>query len=101
VVSAACKYRSFPGCGLQSTENHVDFANSYQWMSRKEIRARYAIKGDAAEDAVWTMCCPVCALVQEEKEVLRRTTGAAPAQNAGYVPETQMQMQPQTQNYTA
>lgn len=70
---------------------------SYQWMSRKEIRARYALKGDAAEDAVWTMCCPVCALVQEEKEVVRRTTGTLPGppnQSSGYVLQPQMQMQP-------
>ncbi|KAK8852244.1 DUF614 domain protein [Apiospora arundinis] len=68
----------------------------YQWGARKEIRERYAIKGDEAEDAMLTLCCPVCALVQEEKEVVRRTTQqqAAPT---GYIAQPQMQVPVQMQ----
>lgn len=73
--------------------------NSYQWTSRKEIRARFAIKGDSAEDAMLTLCCPVCALVQEEKEVVRRTAQQQPVQQqlpppAGYMAQPPMHMSP-------
>ncbi|KAK7985745.1 PLAC8-domain-containing protein [Apiospora saccharicola] len=54
-------------CDMECPE-HVRI--QLDWTSRKEIRARYAIKGDSAEDAMLTLCCPVCALVQEEKEVV-------------------------------
>ena len=102
--------KAFAVCRMECTwplwlELHVGFVapssrdklltllNSYQWMSRKEIRARYGLKGDAAEDAVWTVCCPVCALVQEEKEVLKHATQLAiPRQDTGYVPQDNMRM---------
>lgn len=71
--------------------------NRYQWVSRKEIRARYAIKGDAAEDAMLTACCPVCALVQEEKEVVRRSSAAQQQAPAGYTAQAPMQVPVQMQ----
>ncbi|KAK7915123.1 hypothetical protein PG985_012826 [Apiospora marii] len=72
-----------------------DTVNS-DWTSRKEIRARYAIKGDSAEDAMLTLCCPVCALVQEEKEVVRRTAQQAVQQPppTGYMAQPPMHMSP-------
>lgn len=38
-----------------------------------------------------TLCCPVCALVQEEKEVVRRTTATQPPP-AGYMAQAPMHM---------
>lgn len=76
---------------------------SYQWINRKEIRARYSLKGDAAEDLAFSFCCPACTLVQEEKELIYQTTGVAPAapaqfaQPVAYVAPQQMQMPVQMQ----
>ncbi|KAK8123057.1 PLAC8-domain-containing protein [Apiospora sp. TS-2023a] len=65
------------------------------WMARKEIRVRFSIKGDSAEDAMLTLCCPVCALVQEEKEVVRRIAQQQvqqPPPSTGYMAQPPMHM---------
>ncbi|KAK8071670.1 hypothetical protein PG996_005018 [Apiospora saccharicola] len=79
-------------CDMECPE-HVRI--QLDWTSRKEIRARYAIKGDSAEDAMLTLCCPVCALVQEEKEVVRRTARRQvqqPPPPTGYMAQPPMHM---------
>lgn len=58
---------------------------------RQEMRERWGLEGDTKlfnSDLCLTMCCPACTLVQEEKEVIYRTSGA---QSKGYVAQPPMQ----------
>jgi len=60
VNSDCLLYSLLSCCGLNTV---------YQWIVRRNIRAKYNLRGDDAEDLLWSCCCPVCALVQQEKEV--------------------------------
>ncbi|KAI9804180.1 MAG: hypothetical protein M1825_001582 [Sarcosagium campestre] len=49
-----------------------------QMIKRGEMREQYNIDGSGAGDCFGAYCCPLCGLMQEEKEVIHRTQGAAP-----------------------
>lgn len=42
-------------------------------MKRQEIREKYGIKGSGGSDCFEAYCCPCCSLIQQEKEVERRS----------------------------
>lgn len=54
-------YAALTWCGLSSC---------LQWINRGDMRAQYKLKGSGAGDCLGSICCPCCALVQEEKEML-------------------------------
>ncbi|KAI9672898.1 MAG: hypothetical protein M1829_004448 [Trizodia sp. TS-e1964] len=64
---------SYVGCGC-----------ILQTVNRGDIRRRHGIDGSGALDCLGATCCPLCGLIQEEKEVKRRT-GQALAGSGGYV----------------
>ena len=37
--------------------------------SRSDVRARYNVRGGAAGDCLASLCCHVCALTQERREI--------------------------------
>ncbi|KAJ5555959.1 hypothetical protein N7513_003601 [Penicillium frequentans] len=47
-----------------------------QAIKRGDMRDQYGIRGNGVTDCLGACCCPVCALIQEEKESLQRTQGA-------------------------
>ena len=68
-------------------------------VKRKEVRQTFLIKGDDVEDCVISACCPCCALIQQEKEVVQRQHGGAgepkPIDQTGYVPQASGMTMPQ------
>lgn len=48
------------------------------------MRQAYGINGNTCTDCLASCCCPCCALMQMEKEVVSRQSRGNPA--AGYVP---------------
>jgi Cys-rich protein (TIGR01571 family) len=54
-------------------------------MKRGEIRERYGIKGSGMDDCCASYWCSCCSLIQQEKEVIARTS-AGPI-TAGYQPQ--------------
>ena len=72
-----------------------------QMIKRGDMRERYNIDGSGAGDCCGAYCCPLCGLVQEEKEAIFRTTGAVQSVTASTVQgyqknDTSMQYGPQT-----
>lgn len=72
-------------------------------LKRSEIRERYGIKGDGTGDCCAAYWCACCTLIQHDKEVIARTSPAAPVAQ-GYQPNKegmvvpaphQQQQQPQ------
>ena len=85
-MSAWCKslfYLSFAA----ASDNH-----SLQFLKRLEVREKFAIKGDLVTDVLFSACCACCSLIQVEKEVTARTSGAS---SAGYVAPSGMMATPQ------
>ncbi|TPX15329.1 uncharacterized protein E0L32_004606 [Thyridium curvatum] len=76
-----CGISYFTGCGW-----------IYAMMKRSEIRERFGIDGSGFGDCCTTYWCPCCALIQQEKEVVARTSQGPIAQ--GYVSQPSMQMPP-------
>lgn len=71
-------------------------------LKRGEIREKYGIKGDAASDCCTSYWCGCCAVIQQEKEVQRRTNGPHAAILEGYQAQhkegmTMQQQQPPQQ----
>jgi len=54
-------------------------------LKRREIRDQFSIKGDEVEDCIVSACCPVCSLVQQEKEVINRQHASENARPMGGV----------------
>ncbi|KAG4437190.1 hypothetical protein IFR05_007346 [Cadophora sp. M221] len=54
-----------------------------EFLKRSEIRAKYAIRGDALTDGLLSFCCGCCSIIQGEKEVIGRQQTAGMGQ--GYV----------------
>ena len=55
--------------------------------TRREIRYKYGIRGSNRGDCMRSACCPYCALVQEEREILLREdqkSSAAVGGDGGY-----------------
>ena len=69
-------------------------------IKRKEVRHTFLIKGDDVEDCVISACCPCCALIQQEKEVVQRQHEVAreskPTDQTGYIPQASGMVMPQT-----
>jgi len=65
----------------------------FNFISRGEIRTKYNLKGDVASDCLFSWCCPCCGLMQQEKEVIARSSGMGG--NQGYVAPTGMVASPQ------
>lgn len=61
-------------------------------IKRKEIRERYGIKGSDVDDCCMSYWCGCCAVIQHEKEVMRRTGGAV---TQGYTAPPAMDAKPQ------
>jgi Cys-rich protein (TIGR01571 family) len=64
----------------------------YAMIKRGEIRERFGIKGDGMNDCCASYWCPCCVLIQQEKEVIARTSGAAVTQ--GYQSQPGMTVGP-------
>ncbi|EFX05939.1 duf614 domain containing protein [Grosmannia clavigera kw1407] len=63
----------------------------YVMVKRSEIRQQLGIKGNGASDCCTSYWCTCCAVIQQEKEVVARTGGAAPI-TQGYQAQSSMQM---------
>jgi len=61
-------------------------------MKRQEIREKFGIEGSGGSDCFTAYCCPCCALIQQEKEVIKRTSSGPVV--SGYKPQPGMQMPP-------
>ena len=62
-------------------------AGCLQWFNRSDLRAQYNLQGSGCGDCLRSVCCPCCALIQEEKEVLLRNEkglGNANTPQVGY-----------------
>jgi len=68
------------------------FFNSLQFLKRLEVREKYNIKGDLVTDVLFSACCACCSLIQVEKEVIARQSGASAE---GYVAPATMVAAPQ------
>lgn len=66
--------------------------SSLQFLKRLEVREKYNIKGDLLTDVLFSACCGCCSLIQVEKEVIARQSGASAA---GYVAPDSMVAAPQ------
>ncbi|PMD31430.1 hypothetical protein L207DRAFT_188587 [Hyaloscypha variabilis F] len=73
----------FPFCGI----GYV-----LQFLKRLEVREKYNIKGDLVTDVLFSACCACCSLIQVEKEVIARQSGASAE---GYVAPATMVAAPQ------
>ena len=51
-------------------------------MKRKQIRETYGIKGSGMSDCCMSYWCGCCAVMQHEKEVMRRTGAVTEAYKA-------------------
>ncbi len=67
-------------------------SSSLQFLKRLEVREKYNIKGDLLTDVLFSACCGCCSLIQVEKEVIARQSGASAA---GYVAPDSMVAAPQ------
>jgi Cys-rich protein (TIGR01571 family) len=61
-----------------------------QFLNRGSTREKYGIRGGSCGDFCTSWCCICCALVQEEKESIVRTTGMDPKTEKPYVSPGQM-----------
>lgn len=64
-------------------------------MQRSDLREKYGIKGNCCGDCCSAFCCPVCDLVQAEKEVKFREglkSGHGLPVTQQYVPQGGMSM---------
>lgn len=65
----------------------IPFYWVFTMSTRREIRYKYSIRGSNRGDCMRSACCPYCALVQEEREILLREdqkSNAAAGGNGGY-----------------
>jgi hypothetical protein len=60
-------------------------------MNRTDTRTKYNIAGNGVGDCFTATCCTCCALIQEEKEIIYRSTVAG---NEGYLKQNTMEYQP-------
>ena len=67
-------------------------STSLQFLKRLEVREKYNIKGDLVTDVLFSACCACCSLIQVEKEVIARQSGAS---TEGYVAPDSMVAAPQ------
>ncbi|KAI9882960.1 MAG: hypothetical protein M1823_005293 [Watsoniomyces obsoletus] len=68
-----------PNCLIHFGLLCAGFSWAFQLIKRSEFREKFNVEGSGVRDCLATCCCPCCALVQEEKEVLLRTHGNANA----------------------
>jgi len=83
-------------CFVWCTTSICGLSWIFQMLKRRDVRNRFALKGDEVEDCLLSSCCACCALVQMEKEVSnRQSTGRPVEMNQPYVPqEAGMEMPP-------
>ncbi|KUJ23885.1 PLAC8-domain-containing protein [Mollisia scopiformis] len=76
-------------CGVQSC---CGLGWIFNWMARTELRNKFGINGGGCGDCMTAWCCTCCSIIQNEKEVIGRQSGAAAG---GYVQQAGMVAQPQ------
>ncbi|KAF8856014.1 PLAC8-domain-containing protein [Acephala macrosclerotiorum] len=76
-------------CGVQSC---CGLGWIFNVMSRSDLRQKFGIQGGGFGDCCTAFCCTCCSMIQNEKEVIGRTSGAV---NGGYVQPQGMVAQPQ------
>ncbi len=86
-----CKSPSFPNHN-PSLPVRANYSLSLQFLKRLEVREKYNIKGDLVTDVLFSACCACCSLIQVEKEVIARQSGASAE---GYVAPATMVAAPQ------
>ncbi|OCL01232.1 PLAC8-domain-containing protein [Glonium stellatum] len=69
----------------------------FTMATRREIRYRYGIRGSNRGDCMRSACCPYCALVQEEREILWREDQKNNAGDGGYGRRNDVMVYPQSQ----
>ncbi|KAK5084725.1 hypothetical protein LTR05_005803 [Lithohypha guttulata] len=62
------------------------FAGCLQCIMRSQQREKYGIESNSFNDFCISCCCSCCALIQEDKESIVRTTGMNPKTNIAYQP---------------
>ena len=65
----------------------IPFYWVFTMSTRREIRCKYGIRGSNHGDCMRSACCPYCALVQEERDILLREdqkSNVAAGGNGGY-----------------
>ncbi|KAL2060553.1 hypothetical protein VTL71DRAFT_9194 [Oculimacula yallundae] len=72
-----------------------------EFLKRTEIRAKYALRGDAVTDGLLSFCCGCCSMIQGEKEVIGRQqmegVNMGMGKGDGYMRAEGMQVHPPTQ----
>ncbi|TVY27993.1 Protein plant cadmium resistance 7-like [Lachnellula hyalina] len=66
--------------------------HSLTFLKRSEIRSAYNIQGDHMIDCLSSAFCHCCALIQQEKEVIRKNALRASDQDKGYQAPVGMSM---------